>query len=284
MREIWRQDSSSRSSSDVVELRKYFTDSSPLPNAKSSLATDSSIYWGQSDSQSFTIRKPVATPFWSFIFSLGMVSTQAELEDLVLYYSGQALLNLSEFTRQAGERYQAFDKSFIQVLPRDFRELACFVDDPLVSNAFTKVDILRRDLEQDLECIGSYSLQETQIAHGCFRFRNIWFNDEGRLLIVAGDDLVWGSSFISIAALLADLFDLYTSKMDAAKRPLKTIYIQTAQSLSDHQKELFHKAIYLYILAHHAQYIHTLQYKDPLKSLAIAAHIPDEGLLSVIES
>lgn len=282
MREIRRRSSSEEMISPDVEIRKYFETGPGLPIMGSCLLSGSSIYWGRSSGSSFVISEPLVFPFWEFIVGREKEIPQTELEELIICYSNRSLRMLQMFTAEASGRYKTTEDSFIQSLPRDYRELSHLLRDPLVENAFRRVGISRANLNDELDFFSNYHAPAKQIMHGCFRFRNLWFDAKGELFIVAGDDLVWGAELISYAALLADLLDLCTSKMAAARRPLISIFGQVLSNLSGDQEPILNRAVYLYVLAHHAQYIHTAQCREPLSSLESATKICTLGLLASI--
>lgn len=279
MREVWRRPAASARFSPTIEIRKYFETDPDRVHMEGSFSPSSSIYWGLCNGRSFVIGNPLVSSFWEFTRSYEKRLSQKEFEDLILLHARQSFCNIQDLTTEASERYRSIEELFVQALPRDFRELSYLVDDPLVERTFHEVGISRKNIDFNLAYVSRYFSQRKQIMHGCFRFRNLWFDDRGKLFIVAGDDLVWGTELVAHAALLADLFDLSVSRVNCVRRPLSSLYLHLTSSLSTHQEDVLNRAVYLYVLAHHAQYIHTAQYKGKLSSLKYAMKIPSQGLL-----
>ncbi|MER0071027.1 hypothetical protein ABRP93_07915 [Corynebacterium sp. KPL2850] len=279
MREVWRRPAADVRFSPDIEVRKYSETNPNRFHMEGSFSPSSSIYWGRCSGQSFVIGAPLVSPFWKLIRGYEKSLSQKELEDLILLYARQSFCNIQDFTTEAAERYRSLEELFVQALPRDFRELSYLIGDPLVERAFYDVGISRTNIDCNFGYFSTYFSQRKQIMHGCFRFRNLWFDNRGKLFIVGGDDLVWGTELVAHAALLADLFDLSVSRVNCVRRPLSSLYLHVTSSLSTRQEDVLNRVIYLYVLAHHAQYIHTAQYKGKLSSLKYAMKIPCQGLL-----
>lgn len=259
-----------------LEIRNYSDFTPPFPSLPEEYEKDSPVYWGRSDNNSFFIGPPVKTSFWKHVSEI-CGANRSLTSQKIIDFSLLALSALSVFSIEAAHRYQAFEREFSDYLPRDFSDLKLALRNSLVQDMFAQAGIPAEHIEEELRFFSAHCAQHSHFTHGCFRFRNLAFSESETLLILSGDDLIKGSFLVSKAALLADLFDFSASQIKEAERALIVLYTEVTDKLPEAEKNILDRFIALYTFSHHAQFIYSTQWSDPLPTLSAAAKIASTG-------
>lgn len=262
MRTIWRKDSSD-TSEKWFEIRQYCMESPPLPSLPERFPNkDSLLYWGETQSHTFKIDSSFKFPFWQSFHAQSNDIGEIKKETLLKEYIRQSISNLDLFPSEAAERYRHCGSFLTNVLPRDFRELKALLQDELVRETFISSGIAISTIEKHMSDLEHFLTQSKELTHGCFRFRNLYFNHLGSLSVVAGDDVVRGTKMLPQAALLSDLFELFASGVSFLKETILYFYQKFADGYNKEEIDLLDKAIFLYAVAHGAQFIFTFRVSD----------------------
>lgn len=281
MRTIWTQ--YSNTDGDWSEVREYSSDAPALPLCQQQIQTcDSILYWGESHGHSFRISAKLSTGFLEFLREVAEHEDSSDIGSLIYSHTRQALDGTLRFSKEANMRYPPRMRGSIQNLPRDLRELRTLLHEPQVSKFLEEVELSTSDISNDLDSFVAFSKNSRNIVHGCLRFRNLRFSAEGALVVICGDDLVYGDGIVHESALLAELFELYSSKVSGVSGALEKLYEESISKLSDSKIRLLNNFTSLYVLAHFAQFTSTFRHNPSRHLLENVVRLRDKGLYSAI--
>ncbi|ARV66245.1 hypothetical protein H2C43_04845 [Corynebacterium glutamicum] len=277
MRTIWQRDSAN-DQEPWSEIRRYSPANGKLPRLPEQLPQEnSSIYWGQSEDFTFKIGTLIDESFWSGINKKAISMTDDDKSKLILNYSEKAISAFSEFSTSAHCRYLPVFAQYIHHLPRDLRELKELLLDSHVRCVFEDANLSVSSIFKDIQSFEDYSKKSHRIVHGCFRFRNIGFSGNGKLLVISGDDLIYGSEIFIQAAMLADLFELSSSKVVAVNKSMFVMYQTFTQNKDSFYVNKLNRFTFLYLISHYVQFLFTYKKSFPKRLLSEATLLRFNG-------
>ncbi|WP_290342194.1 hypothetical protein [Corynebacterium auris] len=253
-----------------------------LSRSERRLRDDSPIYWGEAEGHTFRIGSVEAEPFWEYFRRQASCFSDVSNELRLIRHVDLALEASSAFSEEAEIRYSALRSECLGHLPRDFWELRLLLGDPLVVSTFSDSGLNVSSVQEILSLVLEYLSGCSKMVHGCFRLRNIIFTPRERLAVIAGDDVVYGSNVVPIAAILSDLFELVSSGAFFLERPLISLYRRLENSVED--QKVLEMLVFLYAVAHSAQYIHTYKVRGRVSTVRASAILADRGLLAAVRS
>lgn len=280
MRTVWRKGVNHENES-WSEIRKYSSKDQNLPTLPQKIVEDNSIYWGDSDSHTFRIGSHVKENFWDYFSRKSFDLSAEEKSRLIFFLSDEMRSNLPLFSDEAEKRYLPEFTNYVQHLPRDIRELHQLISDPIVADSFNKAGISIDSVIEDIRYFEDFSRSSSSIVHGCFRFRNIGFTQDEKMLVLSGDDFMHGVDIIPMSALLADLFELRSSKVLIVEKTLFSLYEETTAFKEEKFILDLNKFIFLYVISHYAQFLFTHRKKVSLRILKDVSLFRESGLPAV---
>ncbi|VZH86418.1 hypothetical protein [Corynebacterium rouxii] len=197
-REVWISESGKQTA--LKEKRRYFLDPKKFENEKDRLFSDVPFYKVGIMDNYFFISDEIKVNLWEFIIKNFRSDQVSELDFFLserIEQLGKYIGNMPYFRSEINRR-----------LPRDIDELRIALDIELVAKFFRNSGISTVSMKNMIHLMETDIEQSSSLVHGCLRLRNLGLTVDDRLVIIFGDDVVFGSILVTTSSLIADLYDL----------------------------------------------------------------------------